>query len=64
MKELFSLNVLVATFVIVVLLSFWLGGFRHPLSVAEFGVLGIMVYVGISILVRIFRRIFKKKGKK
>jgi len=63
-KHLFSLSVFVVTFVIVVMLSFWLGGFRHPFSLAEFAALGIIVYTAISILVWVFRRIFQKEGKK
>lgn len=64
MKQLFSLSVFVSTFIIVTLLSFWLGGFNHPFSVVEFGVLGVIVYAVISILVLVFRKIFKKEGKK
>lgn len=61
MKQIFSLGAFIATFIIVVLLSFWLGGFRHPLSMAEFGVLGVIVYVLLLGIIRLLGKIFKKK---
>ena len=63
MKQFLSLGVFIATSIIVVILSFWLGGFRHPLSMAEFGVLGIIVYVLLLSLVHLLGKIFKKKEK-
>lgn len=61
MKQFFSLGAFIATFIIVVLLSFWLGGFRHPLSMAEFGVLGVIIYVLLLGIIRLLGKIFKKK---
>jgi len=62
MKWIFSPGVFVVTCIITVILSYWLGGFTHPLSKVEFGVLGIFVYVLLFSLKIIFKKVFKGKG--
>jgi hypothetical protein len=61
MRIIFSLGVFVASCVITLLVSFWLGGSSKPLSKEEFFVLWLIIYGLLMGAVYLFKKIFKKK---